>query len=47
MYTRSLLGRDAISSAPLAVYCEHVQMGEGSLGLVREFLEYTPHADKG
>ena len=22
-------------------------MGEGSLGLVREFLEKTPHADKG
>ena len=29
----------AISSAPLVVCCEHVQMGEGSLGLVREFLE--------
>ena len=23
----------------LAVYCEHVQMGEGSFGFVREFLE--------
>ena len=42
-----MLGRVAISSAPLAVFCEHVQMGEGSFGLVRQFLEQTPHADKG
>ena len=37
--TWSLLRRVATSSSPLAVYSEHVQMGEGSLGLVREFLE--------
>ena len=38
-FTWPLLSRVAKSSAPLAVYCQHVQMGEDSLGLVREFLE--------
>ena len=31
--------RVAISSSPLAVYCEHVQMGESLLGSVRDFME--------
>ena len=38
-FTWPLLSRVAKSSAPLAVNCQHVQMGEDSLGLVREFLE--------